>query len=255
MRSGVVLISSGSVAEAPQPRHYYPVSHQVILVVDTCGDARCPPLVSAGGQWVPTKPTEQTETSVTAWRGYWRACIAAAAIGIAAGATPSARSQDFEAIAADDARLIIDPAAFGGNGIRRSVADDGFIRYELWATPFSTNRRFFHVLLREVLRGSPVANPADLREIVSQFLGGRTAAVVWQDAGDLRVGLGDATFQTFQLAGMGCAGFVVDYGFGPADRTPRAVEGLYCDPAVSRLPLADIERTLNGVGVTGVYEP
>ena len=173
----------------------------------------------------------------------------------AAGMATPAGAQNFQPIAADDARLMVDPRAFSGSNILRSVADDGFIRYELWTTPFSTSRRFFHILLREVLRGSPVANPASLPEIVSQFLGGRTGAVVWQDTGDLQVGLGDATFQTFGLAGMGCVGFVIDYGFGPADRTPRAVEGMYCDPVVTRLPLADIERTLNGIGVAGVHEP
>ena len=198
---------------------------------------------------------EMLETLVTSFQRHWLACIAATLIWAMVGAVPSASAQDFAPVSEDDARLIVDPGAFGSSDIRRSAADDGFIRYELWTTPFSTNRRFFHLLLREVLRGSPVANPADLQAIVSQFLGGRTGAVVWQDLGDLTVGLGDATFQTFELAGMGCAGFVIDYGFGPAERTPRAVEGLYCDPAMSRLPLADIERTLNSVGVAGVYEP
>lgn len=182
-------------------------------------------------------------------------CAALALSLAAAGAGAPAAAQDFQPIAPEEATLIVAPQAFGTSDIRRSVADDGFIRYELWRTPFSTDRRFFHLLLREVVRGSPVANPASLREIVGQFLGGRTAAVTWQEQGDLEVGLGEAEFQTFELIGMGCAGFVIDFGFGPADRTPQAVEGLYCDPAVARLPLADIERTLNAIGVEGVYRP
>jgi hypothetical protein len=187
-------------------------------------------------------------------KGLFAACAAALLLAAAGAASPAA-ARDFRSAEPGETRLIVDPRAFGTSGIRRSIADDGFVRYELWQTPFDTRRRFFHLLLREVLRGSPVANPAPLREIVSQFLGGRTGAVVWQDEGALEVGLGEASYQRFELAGMGCAGFVIDFGFGPADRTPRAVEGLYCDPASARLPVADIERTLNAIGVAGIYEP
>ena len=180
---------------------------------------------------------------------------AAAILVYLAVTTAPAAGQDFRPMVDEEARLLVAPSVLAGEDAQRSVANDGFVRYELWSIPFRTNRPFFHLLLREVLRGSPVANPSTLEEIVAQFLGGRTSTVVWQDGGDLQTGLGDATFRMFQLAGFGCAGFVVDYDVGPADRTPRAVEGLYCDPAVDRLSFVDIERTLNGIGVTGLHAP
>ena len=108
----------------------------------------------------------------------WRACVAAPLVGAAAlfwataGMMAPAGAQDFAPIAADDARLIIDPSAFESHDIRRSAADDGFIRYELWTSPFSTNRRFFHILLRDVLRGSPLMVYASSLERLEDFAAG-----------------------------------------------------------------------------------
>lgn len=153
----------------------------------------------------------------------------------------------------DEARLYIEPSAFGTQGIRRLVREVGGMRYERWSTRFDLDLRSFQVVLYQPEIPAFVPNPPSVRDIVTQMLAGTVdQSISWGESQEIVTGLGLAEVLGFQLAGeVGCAGFIIDLPGG----TAHGIQGLYCDPISSILPTADIEETLKSIGVDGVFMP
>lgn len=168
-------------------------------------------------------------------------------------ATAQTEDTGWQPLAQDNARLYIDPAAFGTQGIRRLVREVGSMRYERWSTRFDLDLRSFQVVLYQPTIPAFVPEPPSVRDIVTQMLAGAVdESIEWGETREVVTGLGLAAVEQFQLAGdVGCAGFLIDLPGGSA----TGVQGLYCDPVTTVLPPSDIETTLKSIGVVDVFVP
>lgn len=159
-----------------------------------------------------------------------------------------APTPDWQFIPIDQARLQVDPSAFGTRGIRISTVEDAAARYERWTNGFDTSRRFFQFMLRESQAHTVVAAHPDIERFVVGSLGGHAAGqVAWDDGDTMAMALGEAEYRRFQFLGYGCAGFKVSFGGRRGGYPIGVLEGFYCDPAVPRLSGFDVRNTLDAI--------
>lgn len=161
-----------------------------------------------------------------------------------------ARAQEWQFISPGEARLVVDPSAFGSRGIRISTVTDAAARYERWTNGFDTSRRFFQLMLRQSERHTVVAAVPDIERFVVASLGPHAAPqIVWADGDSMAMALGTAEYRRFTFLGYGCAGFAVPFDGTRGGYPIGLLEGFYCDPAVARLSGFDIRTTLDAISL------
>ncbi|MGP1395325.1 MAG: hypothetical protein ACTS3R_07420 [Inquilinaceae bacterium] len=160
----------------------------------------------------------------------------------------SGQAQQWQPIDASEARLDIAPSAFGTQGIQRSSVTAQGARYERWSTGLDSSRRFFHVVLREAIGLTVIADPLDIPTVAAEAWPA-AAGAAFEDPVELITTLGPTRYRRFTQAGIGCAAFITTFGDYRGGYPANTVQGIYCDPGTRTLPQDDVERTLNAITV------